>query len=520
MADRIGQRLGNYQLLSLLGHGGFADVYLGDHIYIKTQAAIKVLHAQLEREDIEKFRNEAQTIAHLIHPHIVRVLDFDVDDYTPFLVMDYAPNGTLRKRHPKGIRLPASIVVPYVKQLASALQYAHDQKLIHRDVKPENMLLGRNNEVLLSDFGIALIAQSSHSQSTEDMVTGTMSYMAPEQIQGRPRPASDQYSLAVAVYEWLTGVKPFSGSYMEIVTQHLSASPPPLHDKVHTIPLIVEQVVLKALAKDYHDRYTRVQDFADAFEQACQLKGPTIGSPPLVVKSRPLQDDAAKRGAVEIPPTVVARPLTPVQGYRVQQQQQPPSVMTPHVQSYQTRQAAMMAPPSSFAETPSTVSTSARKIGKGIKRGVGVLLTLILLLGVLICGGSYVGYNYVVSHYFTSSAATDTTGAKAEADDFVYAISIHNYDQAYNDLSSQITKQDSRVQFKQKANIDDRCYGPITNYKSVGSTSQGNALIYKYTITRAHLRQAYQLHVSVQQNSSGNWQVIDYNVDSSRPACS
>ncbi len=96
--------------------------------------------------------------------------------------------------------------------MASALQYAHDQKLIHRDVKPENMLVGRNDEILLSDFGIALIAQSSHSQSTDQMVTGTISYMAPEQIQGRPRPASDQYSLAVVVYEWLMGMKPFSGS--------------------------------------------------------------------------------------------------------------------------------------------------------------------------------------------------------------------------------------------------------------------------------------------------------------------
>jgi len=101
MADHIGQRLGKYRLINLLGHGGYADVYLGEHIYIKTMAAVKVLQAQLEQEDVEKFRNEALMIAHLVHPHIVRVLDFDVDHYTPFLVIDYAPNGNLRGRHPK-----------------------------------------------------------------------------------------------------------------------------------------------------------------------------------------------------------------------------------------------------------------------------------------------------------------------------------------------------------------------------------------------------------------------------------
>ena len=118
--------------------------------------------------------------------------------------------------------------------MASALQYAHDQKLIHRDVKPENMLVGRNDEILLSDFGIALIAQSSHSQSTDQMVTGTISYMAPEQIQGRPRPASDQYSLGIVVYEWLCGERPFRGAFKELCQQQMSALPPSLQEKVVT----------------------------------------------------------------------------------------------------------------------------------------------------------------------------------------------------------------------------------------------------------------------------------------------
>src|SRR5437588_7564524 len=144
-----GQHLGNYRLLRLLGQGGFADVYLGEHLHLNTQAAIKVLHTHLTSQDIEPFRTEARTIARLVHPHIVRILDFDVEEGVPFLVMDYAPNGTLRKLYPTGTPLPFANIILYVKEIAAALQYAHEQGLIHRDIKPENLLLGRNHEVLL-----------------------------------------------------------------------------------------------------------------------------------------------------------------------------------------------------------------------------------------------------------------------------------------------------------------------------------------------------------------------------------
>lgn len=249
MAERVGQQFGNYMLIRRLGEGGFAEVYLGEHIHLGTQAAIKILHTQLSTDNIDEFRTEARTIARLVHPNIVRVLEFGIEDKTPFLVMDYASNGTLRQRHPKGAVLPLPTVVKYVKQVADALQYAHDEKLIHRDVKPENMLVGRRGEILLSDFGIALVAQSSRYQSTQKMA-GTMAYMPPEQISGKPRAASDQYALGIVVYEWLTGDRPFRGSAIEIVTQHLAIPPTPLREKVPTISCHVEQVVLTALAKD------------------------------------------------------------------------------------------------------------------------------------------------------------------------------------------------------------------------------------------------------------------------------
>src|SRR5437588_7349968 len=157
MADRVGQHFGNYRLVALLGQGGFAEVYLGQHMRFKQQAAIKVLHAHLTEQEAEHFQQEAETIATLAHPSIIRVLDFDVQDGVPFLVIDYAPNGSLRERYPKGSLVPLPVIVSSVKQLAEALQYAHEQKFIHRDVKPENMLVGKRREILLSDFGIATI---------------------------------------------------------------------------------------------------------------------------------------------------------------------------------------------------------------------------------------------------------------------------------------------------------------------------------------------------------------------------
>lgn len=276
-ADRDGRRIGNYRLVQLLGEGGFAEVYLAEHIHLNTRAAVKLLHTQLANEGIEGFRNEARMIAGLVHPHIVRVLDFGVEHGVPYLVMDYAPNGTLRRRHRRGSRLPLQLVVGYVQQVARALQYAHEQRLIHRDIKPENMLVGRNNEVLLSDFGIALIAQSSHLQKTQD-VAGTLTYMAPEQIEAHPRPASDQYSLGIVVYEWLAGQPPFQGTMAEVAIKHATAMPPSLRLFRPELPPAVEQVVLTTLQKEPHARFPSVLAFAQALEQANNQRAQSFAS--------------------------------------------------------------------------------------------------------------------------------------------------------------------------------------------------------------------------------------------------
>ena len=267
MTDYTGQQWGSYRLVRLLGSGGFADVYLGEHIHLGTQAALKILTTKLASEEISRFRDEARTIMQLEHPHIVHVLDFGLENRIPFIVMSYAPGGSLRQQHPQGTALALPLVINYVKQIASALQHAHEQKLIHRDVKPDNMLIARNRELLLSDFGIVAIAHSTRTLYTQD-ASGTIYYMAPEQSLGKPRPASDQYALGIAVYEWLTGTFPFTGTAMEIAMQHLVVPPPSLREKIPTISPEVEQVVLRTLAKKPEERFPDVMAFARALEQA------------------------------------------------------------------------------------------------------------------------------------------------------------------------------------------------------------------------------------------------------------
>jgi eukaryotic-like serine/threonine-protein kinase len=268
MVDLIGQQVGNYRIIRQLGEGGFAEVYLGEHIYLKSLAAIKMVSMQFGESEKASFLVEARTLVNLRHPHIVQVLDFGIEGRAPFLVMEYAPLGSLRQLHPKDTRLPLATIVTYVNQVASALQYAHDQRLVHRDIKPENMLLRDRNNILLADFGIALIAQSTYQSRKE--VVGTAAYMSPEQIRGRPNLASDQYSMGIVVYEWLSGTKPFQGSFTELCAQHIYAAPPPLREKLPTLPLEVERVIQTALAKEPNQRFGSIQEFAHALEHAHQ----------------------------------------------------------------------------------------------------------------------------------------------------------------------------------------------------------------------------------------------------------
>ncbi|MBV9691313.1 MAG: PQQ-binding-like beta-propeller repeat protein [Ktedonobacteraceae bacterium] len=409
MADRMGQQFGNYRLIHLLGHGGFAEVYLGEHIYLGTQAAIKILHTQLAREDMESFRREASTVAQLVHPHIVRVFDFGIERATPFLVMDYAPSGSARMRHPKGVPIALPTVVGYVKQIGDALQYAHDQHLIHRDIKPENLLLGRNQEILLSDFGVALIEQTTHSQSTQN-IAGTASYIAPEQFQGRPRAASDQYALAVLAYEWLCGDCPFHGSFLEVASQHLMIPPPTFQEKGASIPPAVEAVVMRALAKKPHERFPTILDFATALEQASQdvdhHSVRLLGNTP---SASSMQKDALPHA--EPSPRLVAAPITPVhESVAAEQELDLTKLAT-------SPRMPMTHSPSELSDVHATqgevVSTPTVSVIRSTQSSIQPLPTRytqgkLLLIGLilLLIGGSALLYRAMVTHFVNPLATT------------------------------------------------------------------------------------------------------------------
>ncbi len=273
MTDRVGQQFGNYQLVKLLGYGGCAEVYLGKHRYLNSYAALKVSKAAIHAGDEQKFLAEAQRLVDLRHPHIVHLLDFGIENGTPMLIMDYAPKGSLRQQHPAGTQMPLTTVVDFVAQIAAALQYAHNHHVIHRDVKPENILLDVDNRLLLSDFGLSLLTPSSEQLSTQDPA-GTARYMAPEQLRGKPGFASDQYALAIMVYDWLCGDFPFHGNIWEIWHQHMYTDPPPLRTMRPELPLMLENVVTRALAKTPQDRFVSIQAFARALARASQTDTP------------------------------------------------------------------------------------------------------------------------------------------------------------------------------------------------------------------------------------------------------
>src|SRR6266581_4557689 len=320
MTDRVGHRLGNYRLTRLLGMGAFADVYLGEHIYLNSQVAIKVLHTQVDAHATEDFLTEARHLSHLMHPHIIRVFDFGIEHQTPYLVMDYAPYGNLRELHPPGTTVPLLTVVAYTSAIASALQFAHDQHLLHNNLKPENVLVGPKHEVLLSDFSLALLMSGAETVQVQQG-SSTHDYMAPEQIRGQQGPASDQYALAVMVYQWLSGHLPFHGSAAELANEHRSLFLASLSELHPDISSSVEEVVFKALSQDPQSRFVDVLSFAATFEEAIQVSSPVPQAPAidteLLVPSRyvryatlphPLTPLVGREEVLEAVRTRLARP--------------------------------------------------------------------------------------------------------------------------------------------------------------------------------------------------------------------
>ncbi|MEO7020825.1 MAG: serine/threonine-protein kinase [Ktedonobacteraceae bacterium] len=309
--DYIGQQISEYYVQRQLGRGTFGAVYLAEHIQDQSLVAMKLLRLQLTRSlELKDFLNEAR-VMRLRHPHIIPILDFGISSQdTPFIVMEYAAGGSIRDRFWHGASLPMPEIVTYTSQLASALQFAHSRRLIHRDIKPENILLSADGTIRLCDFGIAKIMEQSATMSVHAQA-GTPAYMAPEQGQGEPCPASDQYALAVVVYEWLTGRRPFLGTPIEVAVQHRLNAPPPLSILRPGIPYEAEQVVLKALAKKPDERFSSVEQFAEALQFAID------GSPTekVLIVSLPLAPSGRPTPLPERATNLLPRPTRQLPGY-------------------------------------------------------------------------------------------------------------------------------------------------------------------------------------------------------------
>jgi serine/threonine protein kinase len=267
-----GSRLGSYELIRRLGEGGMAQVYLARDVRLGREVAVKVLDRRLaERSGFrERFLREAKLAAALDHPHIVQLYDFGEDEGDLYLVMPYLSGGSLQDKLAQ-TPFPVNDVVNLSTQIADALEYAHGQGIIHRDVKPANMLLHADGRVLLGDFGLAKIYDASPRPMGREgrPDAGTPEYMAPEQIKGQTDARSDLYGLGVVMYLLLTGRLPFNGSSSNSVMEgHLyRLAPSPRHLNPKVTPA-VEEVVQTALAKDPRDRFQSARELSSALVAA------------------------------------------------------------------------------------------------------------------------------------------------------------------------------------------------------------------------------------------------------------
>jgi formylglycine-generating enzyme required for sulfatase activity/tRNA A-37 threonylcarbamoyl transferase component Bud32 len=288
MTDWIGKTIGRVRIEKLLARGGMAEVYLGTHLTLERPVAIKLLQSHIEEDPdlLERFHREAKVVAGLRHSNIVQIYDFDAIDGHPYIVMEYLRGPTLarylRSLHEHKERIPFQEVSRLLTTLTSALDYAHGQGVIHRDIKPGNIMLLKKTgdilpdqplaedvEIILTDFGLVRIAHAT-SHTAAGTVSGTPAYMSPEQARGdKTDHRTDIYSLGIVLYEMLAGRVPFEAdSQLTVIFMHINNAPPP-------IPNITEEmqaVIDRALAKDPNERYQSSGEMSADFARAVKKK--------------------------------------------------------------------------------------------------------------------------------------------------------------------------------------------------------------------------------------------------------
>src|SRR5437868_6587910 len=267
---------GRYRIMRKLGSGGMANVYLAEDQELGRRVAIKILNDRHAGDEqfIERFRREAKNAAALSHPNIVSIYDRGEAEGTYYIAMEYLDGRSLKELIVSRGPAPVNVAIDYVRQILAALRFAHRHGIVHRDIKPHNVLVDAEGRLKVTDFGIA---RAGVSQMTEaGSIIGTAQYLSPEQAKGAPvDQTSDLYSVGVVLYELLTGVVPFSGDTpVEIAMKHLSTLPVPPSEKRGAIPRDLDLTVLRALAKDPAERYQSAEEMDADLERV--LRGAAV----------------------------------------------------------------------------------------------------------------------------------------------------------------------------------------------------------------------------------------------------
>jgi serine/threonine protein kinase len=293
--DLLNRQLGPYRIEALIGRGGMAAVYRAFDTRLQRYVALKMLYPQYlaDTDVVERFRREAITAAQLDHPHIAPIFDVGEDDGLVFLAMKLLPGSSLADLLQREQRLPSDRIAILIHQIASALDEAHQHGIIHRDIKPGNVLFDSRGNAILTDFGIAK-SLDAPSLTESSVIVGTPDYIAPEQI--NPRLASggkldhraDLYSLGAMIYRMLTGRRPFDGSSQTVLLAHLQDQPPPPSTIVPELPPAVDAVIARAMAKHPEERYNSASELAqalsDSFGDATEIG---VVFPPAAIRRDP-----------------------------------------------------------------------------------------------------------------------------------------------------------------------------------------------------------------------------------------
>jgi serine/threonine-protein kinase len=291
MSLDAGTRVGLYEILEQLGRGGMATVFKARHTVLERDAALKFLDLAFldDPEFVKRFRHEARVIAGLDHPNIVPVFDFSEHQDLPYLVMKFVEGETLKARLGRG-RLTMAESAVMIQSIGRGLSYAHAQGVLHRDVKPSNVLLGRDGSIYLADFGLARIAASAQSTLSREFMIGTPQYISPEQARSEPNldARTDIYSFGILIYELLVGQVPFDADTpISIIHDHLQTPPPRPSAKAPEISEDLDRAILRALAKNKKDRFASVDEMVNAVRQAMGAAWPAPAAQAKMATAQP-----------------------------------------------------------------------------------------------------------------------------------------------------------------------------------------------------------------------------------------